>query len=75
MKMVARQPPNIQKAPASGIKYNLDIQNTCFAIILPPTPDTISWKNFVTMKARVQLVVVAAEEATDLTCRKFLSTR
>ena len=35
--------------------------------MLPPTPLTISWKNFVTIKARVQLVVVAAEEATDLT--------
>ena len=42
--------------------------------MLPPTPVTMFWKNFVTIKARVQLVVVAAEEATDLTCRKSIRT-
>ena len=36
--------------------------------MLPPTPETRFVKNLVTMKARVQLVVVAMEEALDFTC-------
>ena len=36
--------------------------------MLPPTPETRFVKNLVTRKARVQLVVVAMEEALDFTC-------
>ena len=42
--------------------------------MLPPTPETRFVKNLVTRKARVQLVVVAMEEALDFTCIEQYST-
>ena len=63
-----RQPPNTQNAPYSDTGlFQINYISDNFTM-LPPTPETRFVKNLVTRKARVQLVVVAMEEALDFTC-------